>query len=112
MSERGSFVTEYIYCLKCFESLEKILLDKQKYLCSVAIPTWVENLNLVNQGNRDVLPIIAGKIGGLWPGEELFTFDYCLRDAIENVICHEVKIAVLADCGEGSIFTFKNKLND
>lgn len=57
MSERGSFITEYIYCDKCFEACKQILLGNTKWLNSLQIHE---------------LPIIAGKIGGLYCGEEFF----------------------------------------
>ena len=66
MSERGSFATEYCYCDKCFEVLKKYLLDDKKYLCSVQIPYPSDCLNEKNEK----LPIIAGKLGGAYPGEE------------------------------------------
>lgn len=96
MSERGSFVTEYIYCEKCFEAIKQILLEKEKFLCSVTIPTWEED------GGE--LPIIAGKIGGLYGSEELHTFDFELNGQISKVICHPVRIAVLAEQGEQIFF--------
>lgn len=98
MSERGSFVTEYIYCPKCFNAVREILLGNKKYLQSIEIPHW--------DGDKEPLPIIAGKIGGLSEGEELATFEFGLIPKIENVICHKMRIAVLADHGE-RIFTAK-----
>lgn len=98
MSERGSFVTEYIYCPKCLSAIKKILLRKEKYLCSVIIPSWEK---------RQKLPIVAGKIGGLYSGEELNTFEYELNKKLAKVICHPLRIAVLPDScikDEGKIF--------
>lgn len=93
MSERGSFCTEYIYCSKCFNVVKSILLHNEKYLCSVQIPTWTEHKD-------EALPIIAGKIGGSYPGEELFTMESKYLYEIEKGICHEVRIAVIADSGQ------------
>ena len=97
MSERGSFVTEYIYCDKCFQAVKKILKGNGKFLCTVVIPAW-------KHCDAKELPIIAGKIGGLYQGEELVEFEFTLIPLIEDVICHPVRIAVLAECGE-EIFT-------
>lgn len=101
MSERGSFVTQYFYCKVCFEVCKKILLGKEKYLCSLIIPGWGGKSNITNGTN---LPIIAGKIGGLYQGEEIVTFETELIPEIKKKICHPVRIAVLADEGE-KIFT-------
>lgn len=92
MSERGSFVTEYIYCDKCFEAMKKVLVCDDKYLRGVVIPMWTG-------GGCPELPIIAGKVGGLYSGEEKAVFDLELRNQIEDTICHPVDVAVL--CGNG-----------
>ena len=89
MSERGSFVTEYIYCEDCFEAVKKVILEhfKPELL-------WLSKL-----------PIIAGWIGGSYSGQELSDFGYGIKPEIEKVICHDVRIAVHSE-GEGSeIFT-------
>jgi len=96
MSERGSFVTEYIYCPKCFEAAKGVLLARDKYLCSIAIPHWDEFSR--NEGPE--LPIIAGKIGGLGEGEELITFEFDINEKLSEVLCHPMRIAVLADSDE------------
>jgi hypothetical protein len=96
MSERGSFVTEYIYCDKCFASAKTVLLEDCKYLRGVTIPMW---------GVRDgELPIIAGKVGGTYSGEEVSDFEHHYVPALEKVLCHEMRIAVLAEVGQ-RIFT-------
>lgn len=96
MSERGSFITEYIYCPECFEQAKKVLLMQEKYLCSQILDSW-------SSGNI-TMPIIAGKIGGLYCGEELDTFIGELIPAIEALICHSMRIAVLAETGERIFF--------
>jgi hypothetical protein len=90
MSERGSFVTEYIYCDKCFHEVKKVLFSRDKFLCSTVIPSWC----------KQRLPIVAGKIGGLYAGEELVDMEMKFIPAIEENICHDVRIAVLAESGE------------
>ena len=89
MSERGSFVTEYIYCEKCFAKAKKILYRKDKQLYGTAIKG---------------LPIIAGKVGGTHSGDELNEFFNTIIPDIEEIICHNVRIAVIAESGE-NIFT-------
>ena len=93
MSERGSFVTENIYCPRCFEAAKKVLLCREMYLCSEV---------LTHPGGE--LTIIAGKVGGLYAGEELHTFEFELNAELAKGICHPVRIAVLAESGE-RIFT-------
>jgi len=95
MSERGSFVTEYIYCQKCLEAAKLALLDNEKYLCSQQIKTWEEV--------GDYLPIIAGKLGGLYTGEEVKTLIDTLKQSNQKP-CHDVRIAVICD-GIPKVFT-------
>lgn len=90
MSERGSFCTEYIYCEKCLEAVKKVLLRNGKWLCSVQIPSW--------EGKKDPLPIIAGKIGGTYAGEELHDMED-LVEQLEPGLCHTVRISVMPDDG-------------
>ena len=92
MSERGSFITEFFYCDKCLSAVKSVLLSSEKFLMSVEIPHW-------NGGDKP-LPIIAGKVGGLYFGEELDTFRYELIPKIKSEICHEIRIAVIAEQGE------------
>lgn len=97
MSERGSFVTQYVYCTKCFNSLIDVLLQNNCAVCSRVAPTWEEP----HEHAMPYLPIISGKIsGGTTPGGELETMVECLLPEIEKRICHPVRIAVLAEEGE------------
>lgn len=94
MSERGSFVTQYIYCGKCLEVLKHYLLKNDKYLCSQIIKTWEKD------GEEELL-IIAGKIGGLYIGEESEGFWADIGVDIARKICHTVRVAVITE-HEGS----------
>jgi len=89
MSERGSFVTQYIYCNECFVRMRAVLEQRGKQLCGIAIPSWEEE-------QSRPLPILAGKVGGSYPGQELTTFVFDLFDK-SNAPCHPVRIAVLSD---------------
>ena len=100
MSERGSFVTEYFYCSKCFEAVKEVLKGDEKYLKTVQIPMWK------GCSQDEHLPILAGKIGGLYSGEELHTFEFEFIPKIAEKICHPIRIAVLVDNGE-KIFKIK-----
>jgi len=89
MSNQGSFITEYMYCNKCFEAVKPILLGNEKYICSRVLPGW--------DGDDHLLPIIAGKIGGLYHLEELHIFESGTIPEMEKVICHKITIAVIAE---------------
>ena len=52
-----------------------------------------------------MLPIIAGKIGGMHSGEELEDFRRFYAPELAKHICHPVRIAVLPDSAEGVILT-------
>ena len=80
MSNRGSFVTEYVYCSECFEKLKKVLLDKEKYCSSIVLPSSFPN--------DDDLNIIAGKVGSTWPrGGEVFEIEQRLANIEPNRCC-------------------------
>lgn len=96
MSDRGSFITEYIYCDDCFRAAKSVLIGNGKHLHSTTIPHWAFD------GKEN--PIIAGRIGGLFAGEELQTMECELIPKLERLICHKIRIAVLAEEGE-RIFT-------
>ncbi len=95
MSERGSFVTNYIYCERCFEKAKEILVQNDKYLKGVTIPHWDES--------EDELPIIAGKIGGLGPGDEFLQMEYEIKPLLNSVLCHKMTIAILPENGMNAI---------
>lgn len=99
MSERGSFVTQYCYCDKCFSVLKKRLLNKTKQLCSTQIPSWCDQ----------EIPIIAGKIGGLFMGEEVVYMKE-IASLLEKELCHDVYICVIPEFGKAE--TIKAKGNN
>lgn len=89
MSQRGSFVTEYIYCDKCFQAAKVVLLARDKGLCSTVIQAWAP-------GDTE-LPIIAGKLGHSW--SEAHAIEHEIGPELAAVICHPVRIAVLQEVG-------------
>lgn len=97
MSERGSFVTEYVHCGRCFAILREVLVSHDKFLKGIVIPSWRDG---------DDLPIIAGKIGSLGANEEFIVMEYELAPQFEERLCHPVRIAVLADSGESRVFVY------
>ena len=102
MSERGSFVTEYIYCPKCADAVERVLQGEHKYLCTTRLPGWMRTGVL---RRRVALPIVAGKIGGLYSGEELVSFEQEYMPVLSGAICHPVRVAVISDTGGARLFT-------
>ena len=94
MSERGSFVTEYVYCGDCFAVLKDVLLrERDSYMAASVIPTW----DIREDASPD-LPIIAGKIGALGPWGEALTLDSILQTD-EARLCHPVHIIIVHDGG-------------
>jgi hypothetical protein len=96
MSERGSFITEYIYCSKCFQKMKEALCHRDKFLCAEPIKHWNEDFDHLN--------IIGGKIGDSSPGGEVFTIAYHLFNKA-NAPCHNARIAVIPDAGNPAIIT-------
>jgi hypothetical protein len=92
MSDRGSFVTEYIYCDKCLEIAKEHLIQNGKYLKGIQIPGW--------QQGED-LPIIAGKIGSSGSGD---TYDVIEQEVEEMAkkVCHDMRISVIPEIGNPS----------
>lgn len=86
MSERGSFVTEYIYCDHCFEAAKAALLQSNNELCATVVPSW--------EGEGQTLPIIAGKVGASYAHGE--------PNVIANLkmqLCHPLRIAIIPEAG-------------
>ena len=102
MSQRGSFVTEHIYCEKCLAAVVAVLAtDPHKYLWGTLLPFSAD-------GPDPNFPIVAGKIGGLYAGEEIHEMERYIEE-LEPHLCHDIKIAVLAESGE-AILTAKAKM--
>jgi hypothetical protein len=101
MSERGSFVTEYIYCSDCHAAARKVLLRdtvgaERKAFDSSELPAWTGGFH----------PIIAGKLGASFVGGELQDFEHYDVPVLAAAICHPLRVAVLAEEGE-QIFTIQ-----
>lgn len=109
MSQRASFVTEYIYCAKCADAVESVLCaERYKHLCAVRVPMWiVDGVSTEGGAAPKPLPIIAGKVGGLYSGEEFHIFEFELNDEIATVICHPVTVVVVGDSCHVDLRTFR-----
>lgn len=97
MSERSSFVTEYVYCGGCLNKLKAVLLKEERYLIGAQIPIWDADYNEVEH-----LPIIAGKIGSTGPLGEAVTLQNLFNS--NNAPCHSIRICILHDCGDSNTF--------
>jgi hypothetical protein len=86
MSERSSFVTEYIYCKECFEKLKPILCQSDKYLTGRQI---------------DEVRVIAGKVGSLGPGLEWESIHQELKDID---LCCDIRFVIIGDNGQVYMF--------
>jgi len=91
MSERGSWITEYIYCEDTYTALRKYF---EANLCP-------ENKYFTLSSDEDTFKrsILAGKIGGLYSGEEIVTFEHEMIPDIKEIIKVPVRICVLAESG-------------
>lgn len=81
MSDRGSFVSEYVYCDKCFKSI----CDYFNNEYSEPIIT-VPGRNIIAGGLRD--------LGGNWAAIE---FEHQIIEELSKIVCHSVKFALLPE---------------
>jgi hypothetical protein len=95
MSERGSFVTEFIYCSECQEVVRNAFQRAEQ-------GKWF-TANQVMMGLYP-RPIFAGCIGESWPGGEVFAFETEVLPLLADV-CHPVRIVVLPETGDAVTFT-------
>ena len=87
MSERGSFITEYIYCPDCFKKLRKVLVGKNE---AENFPASIHGYLL-----EENLPIIAGFLHGYDPGPSIFFQHHLFNE--ENAPCHPVNVILISD---------------
>ena len=102
MSERGSFCTEYIYCIDCFKAVKQVLTGNEKGLKTVVIPNW--------NGSEYDLPIIAGKLGGGSIGDEFIQMEHNYIPRIQELMKDDCKIRICVHSdSNGSIIYEFNK---
>lgn len=89
MSERGSFVTEFIYCADCRRALHKVFDDirETKYFEPIYF------------GDPEAPTLITGRIGSLSRDGEIIDFEHDYAPRIAASVCHPVRFAILADSG-------------
>jgi hypothetical protein len=96
MSERGTFVTQYIYCPNCLEAVRNCFRKHEA-------GKWFHAIQI----NMDLYPypIFAGRISESWPGGEVFEFETEILPALEACICHPVRVVVMPENGDARTFT-------
>lgn len=94
MSERSAFVTEFIYCDDCCAAVRDVLV--RQLGSEWVAPVWRYR-------------IVAGFLGGLAAGDDVETLDleYEARAAIEEAICHPLRIVVVQDGQGHALLEFK-----
>jgi hypothetical protein len=98
MSERGTWLTEFIYCDRCTEAFFRFLEETgcMPMNASGTYPSESKYWSYVRLGDH----AFAGRISGLHAGEELQLWEYDLLPKLEERLCHPLRIAVLADSGD------------
>lgn len=104
MSERGSFVTQYIYNNddRC---------TARQYLENV------EHCCLKNGDLKILTEKGCGVIAGLvfatpgFPGEEIFIMEFDILPGLSKIIQHEMRVVVMADNGDTAIFALDGNGN-
>lgn len=87
MSERSSFCTEWIYCSKCFDAAQKVFAEE-----------------LSDEDPLFATGLIAGKISAPDSNGELRMFEFEIGPKLSEIICHRMRIAVMAEGGSSTVF--------
>lgn len=87
MSERGSYCTQFIYCEACAAAVALALNPDEG--------GYHEQPVSIDRGR-----ILAGRMGGLYPQHEIEEFKGRVIPRIAAVLCHPLRIALLAEAGE------------
>ena len=100
MSERGSFVTSYIYCEKCLQAAIKHLISNpaaNNPICASQLPSWERGAEF---------PIIAGRLGSMVAGGEIGVM-LEVAEGMVGDLCHDMAITVLAESGSTAVITIR-----
>jgi hypothetical protein len=89
MGEHGTFITEQS-CPQCIETLREVC---QKYPAITAFETASS---------------LAGRIGGIYAGEEAHTMQWALEDAD---LCHPLRVVVVTE-GGGVVLLYSGKRDE
>lgn len=113
MSDRGSFCTEYIYCPKCFNAVKNVILKDQGdcFYCKIRNQrNDFTHYSIKSVFDTKNIQIVCGFISSTASGFEILAFKESIIPELKKVICHEVRIVVIAENGE-RIFSIKPKGN-
>jgi len=94
VSDRGSFITDYIYCDDCMRVVEDVFFR-------LADESWHVQRLIGDGGER--LPILTGKLRGLGDGDDLCDLEHKIAREMAKRVCHGVRIAALPDGREPRI---------
>lgn len=89
MSERGSFVTEYIYNESDYKIIRKALDKNSKYLCISPPAYW--------DYKENEMPIVSGKVGESACGMEWLTIASALVGVKTE---YDIRIVIMEDIGD------------
>lgn len=94
MPQRGTFVTDYIYCGRCRDAVAEVLqVDSDS--------GWFYGRAL------DPDHIIAGLIKGDSPGDEVAMMKSRHAPVLAAAICHPLRLAVLGENGDSAIILIR-----
>lgn len=97
MSERGSFITQYVYCGKCWRAL----------LAALPSPTkWLAARPIVGYNNNEEIEILAGKIGGTSTEDILYELEAYLA-GIASKLCCPLEVVAVTDDSRYIVYTVK-----
>ncbi|MCW1908605.1 MAG: hypothetical protein KIH63_004660 [Candidatus Saccharibacteria bacterium] len=106
MSERGSFITEYMYCHDCRKKVGELLTDARESGWFLAQPLATMQ--------DDTCSIWGGMMYDTYSGGEIHHWE-AWRNKIEGAICHPLHVAVMSEDDDGKqimIFKPREKIND
>lgn len=92
MSERGSFITQFVYCHDCREQMAILFKDMSKdgYFCP----------NPLGENYSDgFAPIYGGQQYDSYGGGEIHNWEVW-RETIEGMMCHDLDVAVMSESPE------------
>lgn len=80
MSERGTVITQYVYCARCL-GVAREVLDAEL------------------DATADLGAAIAGRISSSFSGGEILCFETEIAPRLQERLCHSLRVAVMADNG-------------
>lgn len=91
MSDRSSFITEFIHCDRCLEAAKRVLMAPNEVL------RCAQQLMDVERGT--LLPVIVGMTKTTLRGGALIEMDRLTLE-LHPLLCHPLRIAVLDEWGQ------------